>query len=85
LRSRGWDPLIVTAEWTKKYGKIHLVPADGGTLSTHAHANGFMTEHSPLSFTFLFLAEYTNIMAISTILALVFLGLYSPILVYLFI
>jgi len=46
---------------------------------------GFMTEHSAISFTFLFLAEYTNIMAISTILAIVFLGLYSPILVYLFI
>jgi NADH-quinone oxidoreductase subunit H len=46
---------------------------------------GFMTEHSAISFTLLFLAEYTNIMAISTILALVFLGLYSPILVYLFI
>lgn len=46
---------------------------------------GFMTEHSAISFTFLFLGEYTNIITISTIVALLFTGFYSPLIVYLFI
>jgi len=46
---------------------------------------GFMTEHSAISFTFLFLGEYTNIITISTVLNLMFLGAYNPIIIYLFI
>lgn len=46
---------------------------------------GFMTEHSAISFTFLFLGEYTNIITISTVLNLMFLGFYNPLLIYLFI
>lgn len=46
---------------------------------------GFMTEHSAISFTFLFLAEYTNIITISTLLNLFFFGFYNPIIIYLFI
>jgi len=46
---------------------------------------GFMTEHSAISFTFLFLAEYTNIITISTLLSLFFLGFYNPFILYLFI
>nr|NP_803506.1 NADH dehydrogenase subunit 1 [Monoblepharella sp. JEL15]AAO64951.1 NADH dehydrogenase subunit 1 [Monoblepharella sp. JEL15] len=46
---------------------------------------GFMTEHSAISFTFLFLAEYTNIITMSTVISLYFLGFYNPFLIYLFI
>lgn len=46
---------------------------------------GFMTEHSAISFTYLFLAEYTNIITISTLLNLFFFGFYNPIIIYLFI
>lgn len=46
---------------------------------------GFMTEHSAITFTFLFLGEYTNIVTISTVLNLIFFGGYNPIITYLFI
>nr|NP_150096.1 NADH dehydrogenase subunit 1 [Hyaloraphidium curvatum]Q950U8.1 RecName: Full=NADH-ubiquinone oxidoreductase chain 1; AltName: Full=NADH dehydrogenase subunit 1 [Hyaloraphidium curvatum]AAK83418.1 NADH dehydrogenase subunit 1 [Hyaloraphidium curvatum] len=46
---------------------------------------GFMTEHSAISFTFLFLGEYANIITISTVLNLMFLGFYNPLVIYLFI
>ena len=46
---------------------------------------GFMTEHSAISFTFLFLGEYANIITISTVLNLMFLGFYNPLIIYLFI
>jgi NADH-ubiquinone oxidoreductase chain 1 len=46
---------------------------------------GFMTEHSAITFTFLFLGEYTNIVTISTVLSLIFFGAYTPIIVYFFI
>lgn len=46
---------------------------------------GFMTEHSAISFTFLFLGEYANIITISTLLNLLFLGAYNPLVTYLFI
>lgn len=46
---------------------------------------GFMTEHSAISFTFLFLGEYANIITISTVLNLMFIGAYNPLIVYLFI
>lgn len=46
---------------------------------------GFMTEHSAIGFTFLFLGEYANIIMISTVLNLMFFGLYNPLIIYLFI
>jgi NADH:ubiquinone oxidoreductase subunit H len=48
---------------------------------------GFMTEHSAISFTFLFLAEYTNIITISTLISLFFFGFgfYFVFLLYAFI
>jgi NADH-quinone oxidoreductase subunit H len=46
---------------------------------------GFMTEHSAISFTFLFLGEYANIITISTVINLIFWGGYNPLILYLFI
>lgn len=46
---------------------------------------GFMTEHSAIGFTFLFLGEYANILLISTVLNLMFVGAYNPLLIYGFI
>lgn len=36
---------------------------------------GFFTEHSAIGFTFFFLAEYTNIIVISTVFSILFLGI----------
>lgn len=40
--------------------------------------SGFMTEHSAIAFAYFFLGEYTNMLFLSVLFSLKFLGLLSP-------